>query len=201
MEEIWKDVVGYEGLYQVSNLGKVRSVDRYVLSSNGKNRFLKGREMLKREDSYGYMTLSLSNKSRKIVRVHRLVADAFLSNPSNLPCVNHKDRVPSNNTVFVNKDGTIDYEKSNLEWCTYQYNNTYQNAVELRRNKMINNNLSVAVAQYSKNGSLIATYPSQREASRKTGIKSSVICNACAGRFHTAGGFVWRIIDINPNNP
>lgn len=195
MEEIWKDIKGYEGKYQVSNLGNVRSVDRFVLSTSGRNRFFAGRDIPKRKEDFGYEIVSLSDRTTKRKRVHRLVAEAFLPNPDNLPCVNHKDRNPSNNLVFINKDGSVDYERSNLEWCTVKYNVTYSIAIELRRSKMLNNHLSVPVAQFSKDGKFIKKYPSRREAQRQTGIRTSVICNACAGRYHTGGGFIWRYIN------
>lgn len=116
-EEIWKDVVGYEGLYQVSNLGNVKSLERVV------KRFVRGKyislypvkeKLLKLYiNSNGYISVGLYNNGFNSFEVHRLVAQAFIPNPDNLPCVNHKDENPKNNNV------------KNLEWCTYQYNNTY----------------------------------------------------------------------------
>lgn len=101
MDEIWKPVVGYEGLYEVSNLGRVRSIRR--------NKILN----LKKERD-GYIRISLcSNGVEKMYQVHRLVAKAFIPNPDNLPQINHKDEVKSNNVV------------DNLEWCTVAYNNSY----------------------------------------------------------------------------
>ena len=101
MDEIWKPVVGYEGLYEVSNFGRVRSLRR--------NKILK----LKNEVD-GYIRVTLCNGgTEKLYQVHRLVAQAFIPNPDNLPQINHKDEVKSNNIV------------TNLEWCTVHYNNTY----------------------------------------------------------------------------
>lgn len=108
--EIWKDIEGYEGLYQVSNMGRVRSLDRK--DKNGQ--FRNGRVLAGRDDGHGYHTVALyRDGNAKNWLIHRLVAKAFLDNPSNLPEVNHKDENKANNAV------------SNLEWCTAFYNNTY----------------------------------------------------------------------------
>lgn len=113
MVEIWKSILGYEGLYEVSNLGRVRSLDRRVSYTNGQVHIHKGR-ILKPGVSNGYMQVHLCNNgSMKQPLVHRLVAEAFIPNPDNLPQVNHKDENPSNNNV------------DNLEWCTSEYNINY----------------------------------------------------------------------------
>ena len=106
MEEIWKDIVGYEGLYQVSNLGRVKSLNYKCTKSE---------KILKTHPQrWGYLLVKLSYKDKaKDFQVHRLVASAFLDNPNNLPQVNHKDKNPSNNKV------------DNLEWCTPEYNTDY----------------------------------------------------------------------------
>ena len=110
-KEYWKPIVGYENLYEVSNLGRIRSFDRWVKSKNGSIRICRGR-ILKpytNKDGYLYVVLSKNNK-HKTYKVHRLVAQAFLDNPNNLPQVNHKDENPLNNNV------------NNLEWCNSKYN-------------------------------------------------------------------------------
>lgn len=120
MTEIWKDVKGYEGLYQVSNMGRVRSVARVVTWKNQQTKSYKSR-MMKIREKNGYRVVSLyKNHKSKDNRVHRLVADAFIENPNNLPFINHIDEDKSNNKV------------DNLEWCTRQYNNNYG-----RRNEKI----------------------------------------------------------------
>lgn len=104
--EIWKDIKGYEGLYQVSNKGRVKSLNYRRI---GKEGILKGRP-----DKDGYLRIGLyKNKKQKPFYIHRLVAIAFLPNPNNLPQVNHKDENKENNHV------------ENLEWCTSEYNNNY----------------------------------------------------------------------------
>ena len=110
MIEEWRPVVGYEGLYEVSNTGQVRSLDRY----DSMNRFLRGRILRLFTDGLGYLRAQLySNSKRKSFLVHRLVAQAFILNPDNLPQVNHRDESPSNDNV------------DNLEWCDGKYNVNY----------------------------------------------------------------------------
>lgn len=107
MEEVWKDVKGYEGIYQVSNIGRVRSLDRWT---NGLKHMFKRGCIRKPFDTTGYDSVTLSNSGDKTFMVHRLVADAFIPNPNKLPCVNHIDGNKKNNIV------------SNLEWVTYEEN-------------------------------------------------------------------------------
>ena len=113
MIEEWRPVVGYEGLYEVSNTGRVRSVDRYVKTCYGSYRLHKGKVLSPGIRPDGYLVVSLQYR---MFRVHRLVSEAFLPNPDNLPQVNHKDEDKSNNRV------------DNLEWCDSKYNNNYGTA-------------------------------------------------------------------------
>lgn len=120
--EIWKPIIGYEGIYECSNFGKVKSL------SNCKQRKEK---VLKPFVTKGYLQIELNkNGKRKKYYLHRLVAIHFLENPYNLPEVNHKDECKTNNMVWVNEDGSIDYNKSNLEWCSREYNNRYGNRLK-----------------------------------------------------------------------
>lgn len=117
MEEIWKDIKGYEGLYQVSNLGRVRSLDREVYHMNMgvvRKHIYKGKELrtFLEKDGYVYLFLYKDKRSKKY-SIHRLVAENFILNSNNLPIINHKDEDKTNNIA------------SNLEWCDYSYNNTY----------------------------------------------------------------------------
>lgn len=108
--EVWKDVPDYEGYYQVSNKGNVRSVDR--VKCDGIR--MKGITRKQHADSCGYMLVALSKDGKqKHLSVHRLVALAFIPNPDNLPQVNHKDEVRNHNNV------------ENLEWCSIIYNQNY----------------------------------------------------------------------------
>lgn len=115
MQEIWKDIENYEGYYQVSNLGRVRSVNRIVINSmGGKIQHLQGKLQILKPGKLGYVIAQLSkDNKRKYCKVHRLVAQAFIPNPDNLPEVNHKDENKANNRV------------DNLEWCDREYNVNY----------------------------------------------------------------------------
>ena len=129
MKEIWKDIKGYEGYYQVSNLGRVRSLKRVVgagKNANHSTQTLNGR-ILKSAYTKKYVTTILSKDGKtKCFSVHKLVAEAFIPNPDNLPCVNHKDENKHNNKV------------DNLEWCTYKYNNEYNGRVDKCKHKISN---------------------------------------------------------------
>lgn len=112
-EEVWKPVVGYEGYYEVSNMGKVRSLDRDIYCKAGGHYIKKGR-ILKQGNSRGYKIVKLIGKSQFTYKfVHKAVAEAFIPNPDNYPEVNHKDETRDNNRV------------GNLEWCTKKYNMNY----------------------------------------------------------------------------
>lgn len=115
MEEEWRDIKGYEGLYQVSNLGRVRSLDRKFIKSNGRMHSRKGKVLAPNTNPKGYFFVNISDINHKITptRIHRLVAEAFIPNPNNLPQVNHIDEDKSNNSI------------TNLEWCTNRYNTMY----------------------------------------------------------------------------
>ena len=166
-KEYWKPVVGYEGLYEVSNWGRVKSL------KFGKER------ILKQSIRHGYYSVGLSkNGIVKTYQVHRLVAEAFIDNTDNLPQVNHKDECKSNNVV------------SNLEWCTHEYNNSYGT-----RNKRIgksntNGKLSKPVLQYDLNGNFIKEWKSINECGRN-GFNQGDICKCCNGKRKTAKGFIW----------
>ena len=113
-EEIWKPVVGYEGLYEVSSYGRVKSLDRYVKYSDGRIYLHKGKVLSLAKDKNGYFVVSLYfNGKHNTIKVHRLVAQAFIPNPDNLPEVNHLDEDKTNNRV------------ENLEWCDHKYNMNY----------------------------------------------------------------------------
>ena len=110
MEEIWRDIAGYEGSYQVSNMGRVRSLDR----KDGRGNQIKGRMLILHKNRNGYLQAAIFSKGKtKLSYVHRLVAQAFIPNAKQLKCVNHKDENKTNNIV------------DNLEWCDHKYNNNY----------------------------------------------------------------------------
>lgn len=176
MEEIWRNVKGYEELYQVSNYGQIRSVDRFVgYRYKGKQRIYKGR-LLKQVERNGYLSVSLSKGNIiKQKSIHRLVAEAFLPNPSNLPLVNHIDENKKNNMV------------SNLEWCSCAYNTNYGSG----RKKQAESQQKV-VLQYDKDGNLLNQYPSATIAALKNGYNLKTISQCCRGRTKSAYNYIWR---------
>lgn len=123
--EIWEDVPGYEGSYQVSNYGRIKSLPRYVLYSDGREYFYDGVLLKQKHDHGGYCCVELTKNSKlETFKVHRLVASVFIPNPNNLPQINHKDENKDNNRV------------ENLEWCDSYYNNNYgtkKERIELNR--------------------------------------------------------------------
>lgn len=176
--ETWKAVKGYEGLYEVSDEGRVRSVARG-------NRVLRPQER-----RHGYLAVCLygrggnTNGFRQI-SVHRLVAEAFLENPNGYTDVNHKDENKQNNRL------------DNLEWCDHKYNTNYGNAQEKRASKVRNNSRSRAIAQYDLNGNLLKIYPSLGEVFRQTGFSQSNIWNFASGKTNNRHqyGYVWKFVD------
>lgn len=134
MEEVFVSVKGLEGWYEVSNKGTVRSLDRRVNIHHNSTRLSKGQEISHdvSEDGYHRVQLVRNRKGKKYL-VHQLMMEAFeVPNPLNLPCVNHRDENKANNFLFINPDGSVDLEKSNLEWCGYGYNTAYNGGLERR---------------------------------------------------------------------
>ena len=161
MKEIWKPIKGYEGLYEISNFGRIR---RYLqLNTNNKG--------------YKHITLIKDNKKTD-VSIHRLVAEAFLDNPNNLPCINHKDENKLNNIV------------TNLEYCTYSYNSNYGTSIQRRIEKQ-----SKKVYQYTLDGQFIREWASTCECGRN-GYSQQAISSCCRKELyrHTHKGFRWSYI-------
>lgn len=173
MIEKWKDINGYEGLYQISSFGNVKSLNRVV--DRGFSKLpLKGK-ILKPNNNGGYLYVILSKHCvTKTAFIHKLVAEAFIPNPDNLPCVNHKDENSQNNYV------------DNLEWCTYSYNNSY-NGLAKKKGKL----KQKTVLQYDLNGSFIREWKNSEVASKYYGITTRAIYNCCQGRTKTSGGYKW----------
>lgn len=172
MKEIWKDVPDYEGLYQVSNLGRIKSLYNY--KRNGTNILI---PRIKR----GYYTIGLrKNGKRKWFLVHRLVAKAFIPNPNNLPQINHKDENKLNNNI------------KNLEWCSVSYNNTYGTRIQRVRTKT-----SKKVLQYDLSGNFIKEYESVSSAAKSNKIKTiSSVTKCCQGKWKQAGGYIWKYKEV-----
>lgn len=175
---MFKDIEGYEGLYQINQLGEVKSLDR--IDSGGRK--WKGRVLKNRRSKNGYMSVSLcKDKKNKSFSVHTLVAKAFIPNPNNYKEINHKDENPSNNNV------------DNLEWCDHKYNINYGTCIQRMSQSNTNNPLiSKKVYQYTINGVFIAEYPSTREAARQTGFSKTGISEACRGNFEQLNGYIWK---------
>lgn len=178
--EIWKPIEGYEGLYEVSTLGRVRSLGR--VAKNGT--YFPPIILKLKPNQRGYVQIRLHNDGEfKRMLVHRLVAEAFIPNPDNLPVVNHKDRNPSNNNV------------SNLEWCTQSHNVRWDGAVERRADTQRNrSDISKPINQYTLNGDFIKTWPSLKEINRELGADCSGISACCIKKPNHLSyyGFQWR---------
>lgn len=163
-QEKWLPVKGYEGFYEISDHGKVRSVKRrgYIMSPYKNNG--------------GYLCIRLSkDNKKKSFTVHRLVAEAFIPNPENLPQINHKNENKTYNLV------------ENLEWCDCRYNLMYGSLPE-KRKKLYGQ----AVCMYDKHGRFLKTFRSAREAERQLGVSHNSILKCCKGESYFAGSFLWR---------
>ena len=198
--EIWKPVVGYEGLYEVSNLGQIRSLG----NTRGPSRFKGKITILRTEASWvGHLRVQLRKDGKyKHYYVHRIVAAAFLPNPDKLPIINHKDCNPLNNSV------------DNLEWCTQKYNANYADAQKKKVISFKESNVNschyykglatknrLKVGSYEKpvhqidiaTGDIIQTFRSIREAERTFNTKHiSAVVN---GRRNKAKGYFWKLAE------
>lgn len=183
--EIWKDIKGYEGLYQVSNLGNVKSKDRtttFLQYGKKTTKICKGKLIRPQSRSHGYLAVFLyKNTGREQVSVHRLVAEAFCEKHEGCNEVNHKNEIKTDNRA------------ENLEWCDRKYNTNYGTAQQKR--VRYNSGLSRKVRQLDMNGNVINEFPSMKEAQRQTGIVSTSICFAIRGRYSHAGGYKWEYAD------
>ena len=183
--EIWKTAVYdgeiYEGLYKVSNLGKILILN---YRNTGKAKLMKPSQ-----EKNGYLKVVLSkNRKRKTCRVHRIIAETFLENPDNLPQVNHKDEDKTNNFVFLNEDGSVDKVKSNLEWKTPKENSNHGTRNERIAKANTNGKKSKKVLQFTLDGELICEYPSIMECERN-GFYRSAVWRCCNGEQKTHKGF------------
>ena len=165
MFENWADIITHKGLYQISDLGRVRNNKGQILSQT-------------LDPKTGYLRVHLSkNGKADWYIVHRLVAESFIPNPEGLPNVNHIDEIKTNN------------RRSNLEWCTQQYNANYGTRNErISKSKQNDIKLSKKVKCVETN----ITYPSAMEAQRQTGIYATSIIRVCKGKGKLAGGYHWE---------
>lgn len=179
MVEVWKDIQGYEGLYQVSNLGRVRSLDRHVPHGRLGKKFCMGHLMATHQTSAGYLAVNLCKKNKyRSFDIHRLVAIAFIpvQNNNDAVQVNHKDENKHNNCA------------DNLEWCSVSYNNMYGTKRERASAK-----IEKPVIQCSLDGNAIAEYKSASVAEKEiSGKFTGAISHCLTGKTKTAYGFKWR---------
>ena len=176
--EEWRDVVGFEGLYQVSNLGRVKGLDRLVDTNinNVNRRINKGKLLKPQFNNKGYKRVNLcKNGNKNQAFVHRLVAEAFIPNPNNYPVVNHKDENPKNNCV------------ENLEWCDVKYNSNFGT-----RNQKVAKHRCKPVLQFTKEGELVKEWDSAKEASLKAGFNKDCISQCCAGKIKSHRGYIFK---------
>ena len=180
IQEEWRDIKGYEGLYQVSDMGRVKSLERVIIRKNGTKLPVKERILKSGIDKDGYLRVALGNSKgkRKLFLVHRLVCKAFHENPENKPCVNHIDENKTNNTA------------SNLDWCTVVENLNYGT-----RNVRSAKTRSKPVGQYTRNEELIRVWQSTNEVERQLGFNHSHISKVALGKRKTAYGYVWKYIE------
>ena len=175
MSEEWRDVAGYEGRYQVSSTGRVKSLKR----KDCLGRTIRERMLKPCDNGRGYLYISLSDGTGEHKRhyIHRLVGEAFVPNPLEKEDVNHKDENPSNNHA------------SNLEWLTHKENLNYG-----MRNERVAKANSKQVAQYTKDGAFVKVWGSAAEVKRQLGFNHSNIIQVAKGNRKTACGYIWKYV-------
>lgn len=187
MREIWKDIKGYEGLYQVSNLGNVKSLTRQIKCLNSKYRTINGKVLKALQMNNNYLFVNLwKNNVIKRALIHRLVAEAFIPNPNNELEVNHIDGNKHNNCV------------NNLEWCNRSYNTLHSYKIGLRekqKDKIRQNNIlnkSKPVLQYDLQGNFIKEWKSVSAIVKYYNYSQGLISNCCRHERNKAYGYKWE---------
>ena len=180
--EIWKDVAGYEGLYQVSDQGRVKSLERTFIDKIGRERYVKECILKPAMDKGGYLRVGLCDgEKRKTFKVHRLVCEAFHENPDNKPQVNH-----------INED-KADNIACNLEWATARENSNFGTRNE-RIGKKSAITKSKPICQYTLDEKIVKIWASLAEVKRGTGFSQGNISQAANGNRKTAYGFRWKYV-------
>ena len=173
MEKLWKEIPDTDGKYLISTDGEVMAISRRVKFGNV-FRWTETKILAPRDNGRGYLDVEFLGKHHYI---HRLVAEAFIPNPHNLPCVNHKDENKGNNSV------------ENLEWCDYAYNANYGTGIDRSKEKRFGDRFVVINLDTGE------VYQTPKDASRSTGIHNDSISRVCKGKSKTAGGYRWRYLN------
>ena len=173
MEKLWKEIPDTDGKYLISTAGEVMAISRRVKFGNV-FRWTKTNIRTARKKENGYLELEILGKHHYI---HRLVAEAFIPNPHNFPCINHKDENKENNSV------------ENLEWCDYSYNANYGTRTKRAKEKQFGDRFVVINLDTGE------VYKTPKDASRATGIHNDSISRVCKGKSKTAGGYRWRYLN------
>lgn len=183
MNEEWRDVVGYEGYYEVSNLGRVRSKDRIITYSNGKRVHRKSIMKTPTISGSPYPRVGLQVNGKLVMKmVHRLVAEAFIPNPNNLPLVNHKDEDKTNFQAF------------NLEWCDNGYNVSYSNK-RIKRQSQKRGYNSRIILKLTLDGIEVGRYYGAREACEKNGYKRGRLDATLYSKSNKIyDGYIWVLV-------
>lgn len=196
-QEIWKPVNGFEGLYEVSSLGRIKMLSHYARRAANSKVLLKERIVKEWETQKGYLCVDLFRDGKVChKKVHRLVAIAFVENPDNKPHIDHIDTNKKNNSVNNLRWVTPLENKNNL--LTRRLHSRIQSNPEviekcmLGRERIGGKTRRIAVEQYGADGVFIAKYNSMAEAEKITGVKSNRISTACAGKISAAGGYQWK---------
>ena len=188
--EEWRDIAGYEGLYQVSNCGRVKSLGRYIRAKAGSSKWQEEKLLRPATTRDGYLLVGLcKNGQRKMFLVHRLVATVFIPNPMPLfyTDINHKDECKTNNAA------------SNLEWCDTKYNANYGTRNERMAAAQTNGKQSKRVGQFNLAGTLIKEWPSTNECGRN-GYSCGNVAACCNNKYHRVGnniykGYIWKYLE------
>ena len=181
-KEVWRDVKGYEGLYQVSSNGRVKSLERTFIDKIGRERYVKECILKPGMDKGGYLRVGLCDgEKRKTFKVHRLVCEAYHENPDNKPQVNHINEIKTDNRAC------------NLEWATARENSNFGTRNE-RIGKKSAITKSKPICQYTLDEKIVKTWASLTEVQRQTGFSQGNISEVANGNRKTAYGFVWKYI-------
>lgn len=179
--EVWKPVRGYEEYYEVSNLGRIKSVYRLTVFKDGRKRRFYGKILATRSvNNSGYLTVGLHDSGKtKTFLVHRIVAEAFVSNPYGRDEVNHIDQDKLNNSA------------SNLEWCTHKENTNHGDEIERGARKQRR-----SFYQLDMDGNLIKVWHGFKQMQRETGYQRASVYRCCVGQRESYKGYKWKYAEV-----